>query len=224
MVQISLERDAGRQGRPVYRQIADQIRAQIAAEGLAAGSRLPPIRELARELRVNRDTVALAYGGLSRPGVVELTVRQRDVCRRRELRRRPAAPRTRSVAVRAAPAQIEVGVGASEVARARRLAPMPAIRISARSPMPSAARSTALEEGGPAPPDGWHRAIPRTGGQVLVGACAGQGIEPTPASGRSAPGDPGGSRSRCGCSPIRATRWSRFPPTERCPPRGSAWA
>ena len=74
MLQISLERDAGRQGPPVYRQIADQIRAQIAAERLAAGSRLPPIRELARELRVNRDTVALAYEQLARAGVVESTV------------------------------------------------------------------------------------------------------------------------------------------------------
>jgi len=74
MLQFSLERDAARQGRPYYRQIADQIRAQIAAERLAAGSRLPPIRELARELQVNRDTVALAYEELARAGIVESTV------------------------------------------------------------------------------------------------------------------------------------------------------
>ena len=74
MLQFSLERDAARQGSPVYRQIADQIRAQIAAERLAVGSRLPPIRELARELQVNRDTVALAYEQLARAGLVESTV------------------------------------------------------------------------------------------------------------------------------------------------------
>jgi DNA-binding transcriptional MocR family regulator len=73
-VQISLQRDAGRQGPPVYRQIADQIRAAIDAERLAVGSRLPPIRELARTLSVNRDTVALAYEELARAGVVEASV------------------------------------------------------------------------------------------------------------------------------------------------------
>jgi GntR family transcriptional regulator/MocR family aminotransferase len=74
MLEFSLERDAGGQAPPVYRQIAEQIRAQIATERLAAGSRLPPIRELARELGVNRDTVALAYEELARAGIVESTV------------------------------------------------------------------------------------------------------------------------------------------------------
>lgn len=73
-MRISLDRDAGRDGPPVYRQIAEQILEQIDSRDLSAGSRLPPIRELARELRVNRDTVALAYDELSRAGVVESTV------------------------------------------------------------------------------------------------------------------------------------------------------
>lgn len=73
-MRISLDRDAGREGTPVYRQIAEQIRARVDARDLAAGSRLPPIRELARRLRVNRDTVALAYDELARAGVVESTV------------------------------------------------------------------------------------------------------------------------------------------------------
>ena len=42
-MRISLERDSARDRRPVYRQIADQIRAQIEAERLAAGDRLPPL-------------------------------------------------------------------------------------------------------------------------------------------------------------------------------------
>ena len=73
-MQISLDRDAGRNGIPVYRQIAEQIRERVASRDLPAGSRLPPIRELARRLRVNRDTVALAYEELARAGVVESTV------------------------------------------------------------------------------------------------------------------------------------------------------
>ena len=58
----------------MYRQIAEQILERIDSRDLSAGTRLPPIRELARELRVNRDTVALAYDELSRAGVVESTL------------------------------------------------------------------------------------------------------------------------------------------------------
>jgi 2-aminoadipate transaminase len=73
-VRISLDRASARNGTPVYRQIAEQIRARVDARDLAAGSRLPPIRDLARSLQVNRDTVALAYDELARAGVVESTV------------------------------------------------------------------------------------------------------------------------------------------------------
>ena len=73
-MRISLEREPGRGGAPVYRQIADQISAAVRAEQLPAGSRLSPIRDLARELGVNRDTVALAYEALARAGVVESVV------------------------------------------------------------------------------------------------------------------------------------------------------
>ena len=55
-------------GRPVYQQIAAQFRAEIEARRLGAGDRLPTIRDLARELGVNRDTVALAYEALAPPG------------------------------------------------------------------------------------------------------------------------------------------------------------
>ena len=71
---ISLERDTGRQGPPVYRQIAEQIRGEIDAGRLCEGERLPPIRDLARRLAVNRDTVALAYEKLAAAGVIESTV------------------------------------------------------------------------------------------------------------------------------------------------------
>jgi GntR family transcriptional regulator/MocR family aminotransferase len=73
-MRICLERDASRDGRPVYRQIADQIRVQIETERLSAGQRLPPIRDLARDLGVNRDTVALAYESLAETGMIESAV------------------------------------------------------------------------------------------------------------------------------------------------------
>ncbi len=73
-MRISLERDSARDRRPVYQQIADQIRAQIEATRLEAGEKLPPIRHLARDLGVNRDTVALAYEALAEAGMVESSV------------------------------------------------------------------------------------------------------------------------------------------------------
>ncbi len=69
-----MQRAAGRGGAPVYRQISDHIRREVDLGRLADGARLPPIRELARQLGVNRDTVALAYEELATDGVVESTV------------------------------------------------------------------------------------------------------------------------------------------------------
>src|SRR5262245_25889204 len=73
-MQISLERDGGRAERPVYRQIADQIQQEIESARLEAGARLPTIRELARTLGVNRDTVSQAYDALAEAGLLESTV------------------------------------------------------------------------------------------------------------------------------------------------------
>jgi DNA-binding transcriptional MocR family regulator len=70
---IALERGTGRE-RAVYRQISDHIRLEIAGGRLEAGDRLPPIRDLAKDLGVNRDTVALAYEELVNAGVAVSTV------------------------------------------------------------------------------------------------------------------------------------------------------
>jgi len=71
---LMLERDSLRDGRPVYRQIADHFLAEIGCGRLVTGARLPAIRDLARSLEVNRDTVALAYDALANAGAVESTV------------------------------------------------------------------------------------------------------------------------------------------------------
>jgi len=73
-MRIQLERGSGAASTPVYQQIAAQIRREIDGEALRAGSRLPPIRDLARQLGVNRDTVAQAYEQLVAAGLVESTV------------------------------------------------------------------------------------------------------------------------------------------------------
>ena len=56
---------------PVYRQIADSIRSALREGRLAPGFRLPPSRDLARHLGVNRNTVVAAYDALASAGVVE---------------------------------------------------------------------------------------------------------------------------------------------------------
>jgi DNA-binding transcriptional MocR family regulator len=55
---------------PVYRQIADGVRAAVAEGRLHPGLRLPPTRDLARHLGVNRNTVVAAYELLAADGVV----------------------------------------------------------------------------------------------------------------------------------------------------------
>ena len=55
----------------LYRQIVDQIRRLVASEKLALGELLPSVRQLAKELMINPNTVAKAYAELVRDGVLE---------------------------------------------------------------------------------------------------------------------------------------------------------
>ncbi|HEX5218012.1 MAG TPA: GntR family transcriptional regulator [Verrucomicrobiae bacterium] len=58
-------------GKPVYLQVVDQVKSAAASGALQAGEPLPSIRPLAEELRVNRNTIAKAYGELESQGVIE---------------------------------------------------------------------------------------------------------------------------------------------------------
>ena len=58
-------------GKPVYLQLADQIRYAAASGRLRAGEPLPALRPLAEELRINRNTIAKAYAELESQGVIE---------------------------------------------------------------------------------------------------------------------------------------------------------
>ena len=58
-------------GVPVYRQIIDQIRFQVASGVLQPGDELPSTRALSAELAVNPMTVSKAYSILEREGVVD---------------------------------------------------------------------------------------------------------------------------------------------------------
>jgi len=58
-------------GKPVYLQLADQIRYAAASGRLREGDPLPALRPLAEELRVNRNTIAKAYSELEAQGIIE---------------------------------------------------------------------------------------------------------------------------------------------------------
>ena len=58
-------------GKPVYLQLADQIRYAAASGRLRSGEALPSLRPLAEELRINRNTIAKAYAELEGQGIIE---------------------------------------------------------------------------------------------------------------------------------------------------------
>ncbi len=58
-------------GTPVYLQLVEQIRHGAASGALKTGEPLPPIRTLAEELHVNRNTIAKAYTELESQGVIQ---------------------------------------------------------------------------------------------------------------------------------------------------------
>ncbi len=58
-------------GVPISRQIADQIRSQCVAGALKIGDRVPSVRELARELAVNQNTILHVYERLTAEGWLE---------------------------------------------------------------------------------------------------------------------------------------------------------
>ncbi len=55
---------------PPFRQIEEQIKYAIATGALRAGEKLPSIREVATQTRVNRNTIAKAYTELERQGII----------------------------------------------------------------------------------------------------------------------------------------------------------
>lgn len=61
---------------PVYEQIVRQIQEGVTAGALAPGTPLPPVRQLANDLVLNRNTVARAYKLLEDQGVIQTAGRK----------------------------------------------------------------------------------------------------------------------------------------------------
>lgn len=59
-----------RDARPIYTQIVDNFRAQIAAGILRPGEKLPSVRELATQLSINPNTIQRAYRELEAGGII----------------------------------------------------------------------------------------------------------------------------------------------------------
>jgi GntR family transcriptional regulator len=57
-------------GLPIYDQIVRQIKFAVARKALVLGDRVPSVRELARDLAINPNTVARAYQQLQAEGIL----------------------------------------------------------------------------------------------------------------------------------------------------------
>ena len=55
---------------PIFEQIAFQVKTAVARGEIEGGDKLPSVRELAKELAINPNTVARAYEALERDGVI----------------------------------------------------------------------------------------------------------------------------------------------------------
>jgi len=58
--------------RPIYQQVAEEIKGLIARGELAEGASLPPVRQLAMDLGVNQNTIATAYRELQSEGLLTI--------------------------------------------------------------------------------------------------------------------------------------------------------
>src|SRR5437016_4234654 len=58
--------------RPIYRQVADEIKSLIARGELEEGVALPPVRQVAQDLGVNLNTIATAYRELQKEGLLKI--------------------------------------------------------------------------------------------------------------------------------------------------------
>lgn len=82
-------------GKPIYEQIADQVKEQILAGALSAGDALPSMRVLAKELRISVITTKRAYEELERDGFLDnvpgkgcfVAPQNRELLREAQLRR-----------------------------------------------------------------------------------------------------------------------------------------
>jgi GntR family transcriptional regulator len=57
---------------PIYRQVIDQIKYQVAAGMLRQGDKMPSVRQLASQLAVNQNTILKVYNQLCQEKVLQI--------------------------------------------------------------------------------------------------------------------------------------------------------
>ena len=98
---------------PISRQIAEQIATLCASGSLRPGERLPSVRELARELAVNQNTILRVYERLVGEGLLEMRHGQGTFVAARAKRGQLAVHRERLVDELRQVARQAVGLGLS---------------------------------------------------------------------------------------------------------------
>jgi GntR family transcriptional regulator len=98
---------------PISRQIAEQIATLCASGTLRPGERLPSVRELARELAVNQNTILRVYDRLCGEGLLEMRHGQGTFVAARAKRGQLAVHRERLVDELRQIARQAVGLGLS---------------------------------------------------------------------------------------------------------------
>ncbi|CAN5821373.1 hypothetical protein BH23GEM11_BH23GEM11_16430 [soil metagenome] len=134
--------------RPLYVQIVDEVRRGILGGNLHPDSPLPSVRELARDLRVNPNTVQQAYRELEREGEIYVRRGQGSFvapgagARKKELRQRVAGELAETCLREAARAGLEP----EELVEAIRAAMSAAVRTAAaaRAEVPASSTSAAF--------------------------------------------------------------------------------
>ncbi len=105
-------------GLAVYDQIVRQIKFAVADGALRSGEMIPSVRELARDLAINPNTVARAYRQLQEDGVLE-TIRGTGLAVAGTARRQCQSDRTKLIRARLRLVLEEAhhsGLGADEIA------------------------------------------------------------------------------------------------------------
>lgn len=124
---------------PISRQIADQLASLCASGQLRPGERLPSVRELAKELAVNQNTVLRVYERLCGEGLLEMRHGQGTFVASRAKRGQLAVHRERLIDELRQLARQALGLGLS-------FEELHELLDEAREGLEPAARLTAAEE------------------------------------------------------------------------------
>jgi GntR family transcriptional regulator len=82
---------------PISRQLVEQVATHISAGRIKPGQRLPSVRELAKQLAVNQNTILRAYERLTADGLLQRKQGQGTFVANPLPRRKPAAHRERLI-------------------------------------------------------------------------------------------------------------------------------